>query len=52
MASLSKKLIGFEKIFLTLKENIINKTLSHSLIFYGNKGIGKSTLAYFLVNNV
>ena len=52
MASLSKKLIGFEKILSTLKENIINKTLSNSLIFYGNKGIGKSTLAYFLINNV
>ena len=52
MASLSKKLIGFEKIFSILKENIINKTLSNSLIFYGNKGIGKSTLAYFLINNV
>ena len=52
MASLSKKLIGFEKILSTLKENIINKTLSNSLIFYGNKGIGKSTLAFFLMNNV
>ena len=52
MASLSKKLIGFEKIFITLKENLINKTLSNSLIFYGNKGIGKSTLAYSLINNV
>ena len=52
MASLSKKLIGFEQIFITLKENLINKTLSNSLIFYGNKGIGKSTLAYSLINNV
>ena len=52
MASLSKKLIGFEKTFITLKENLINKTLSNSLIFYGNKGIGKSTLAYSLINNV
>ena len=52
MVSLSKKLIGFENIFKTLKENLINKTLSNSLIFYGNKGIGKSTLAYSLINNV
>ena len=52
MVSLSKKLIGFENIFTTLKENLINKTLSNSLIFYGNKGIGKSTLAYSLINNV
>ncbi len=52
MTSLSKKLIGFEKIFTTLKENLINKTLSNSLIFYGNKGIGKSTLAYSLINYV
>ncbi len=52
MTSLSKKLIGFEKIFITLKENLINNTLSNSLIFYGNKGIGKATLAYYLINNV
>jgi len=52
MVSLSKKLISFENIFRTLKENLINKTLSNSLIFYGNKGIGKSTLAYSLINNV
>ena len=52
MASLSKKLIGFEKIFITLKENLINKTLSNSLIFYGNKGIGKSTLTYSLINYI
>ncbi|SVE60629.1 uncharacterized protein METZ01_LOCUS513483, partial [marine metagenome] len=26
MASLSKKLIGFEQIFITLKENLINET--------------------------
>jgi DNA polymerase III delta prime subunit len=52
MVSLSQKLIGFEKIFTTLKENLINKTLSNSLMFYGNKGIGKSTLTYFLINYV
>jgi DNA polymerase-3 subunit delta' len=52
MTSLSKKLIGFEKIFTTLKENLINKNLPSSLIFYGNKGIGKSTLAYSLINYV
>ena len=52
MTPLLQKLIGFEKIFTTLKENLINKTLSHSLIFYGNKGIGKNTLAYSLINNV
>ena len=52
MTSLSKKLIGFEKIFITLKENLIKNTLSNSLIFYGNKGIGKATLAYSLINNV
>jgi len=50
MAYLSKKLIGFETIFTTLKKNLINKTLSNSLIFYGNKGIGKTTLAYSLIN--
>ena len=52
MKFLSKKLIGFENIFAILKKNLENKTLSKSLIFYGNKGIGKSTLAYSLINNV
>ncbi len=52
MVSLLKKLIGYEKTFITLKENLINKNLSNSLIFYGNKGIGKSTLTYFLINYV
>ena len=52
MTSLSKRLIGSEKIFSILKENLIKKKLSNSLIFYGNKGIGKSTLAYYLINNV
>ena len=52
MTYLSKKLIGFETIFTTLKKNLINKTLSNSLIFYGNKGIGKTTLAYSLINYI
>ena len=52
MAHLSKKLIGFNKIFTILKENLINKTLPNSLIFYGNKGIGKTTLAYSLINYI
>ena len=52
MTDLSKKLIGFEKIFLTLNKNILNRYLSNSLIFYGNKGIGKTTFSYFLINNI
>ena len=52
MARLSKKLVGFDKIFTILKENLINKTLPNSLIFYGNKGIGKTTLAYSLINYI
>ena len=52
MSHLSNKLVGFEKIFIKLKENLINKTLPNSLIFYGNKGIGKTTLAYSLVNYI
>ena len=50
MAVLSNKLIGFEKNYNILKKNFINNTLAHSLIFYGNKGIGKNTLAYSLKN--
>ena len=43
MFEISKKLIGYNEILNTLKSNIIKKSLHHSLIFYGNKGIGKNT---------
>ena len=52
MSHLSKKLIGYDKIFEILKENLINKTLPNSLIFYGNMGIGKNTLAHSLINYI
>ena len=52
MVYLSKKLIGYDKIFAILKKNILNKTLPNSLIFYGNKGIGKTTLTYSLINKI
>ena len=52
MINISKKLIGYEEIFITLKENLINKTISNSIILYGNKGIGKNTLAFRLINHL
>ena len=52
MKYVSKNLIGFEKIFGNLKNNLMNHSLSHSLIFYGKKGIGKTTFAFSLINSV
>jgi len=52
MIHLSKNLISHINIFKTLNNNIVNKTLSNSLIFYGNKGIGKTTLAFSLINKI
>ena len=51
MFDVSKNLIGFEDNLSILKYNLINKTLSNSLIFYGNKGIGKKTFSYSLIND-
>ena len=36
----------------TIKNNILKKNISNSLIFYGNKGIGKSTFSYYLINQI
>ena len=52
MIEVSKNLIGFEDNFNTIKNNFINNSLPNSLIFYGNKGIGKKTFSYSLINNL
>ena len=52
MFDISKNLIGFEDILATIKNNFINKSLPNSLIFYGNKGIGKKTFSYSLINDL
>ena len=48
----NKELIGYNNFFLYLKELFDNKKLPNKIIFSGNKGIGKSTLAYHLTNYI
>ena len=48
----NKELIGYNNFFLYLKELFDNKKLPSKIIFSGNKGIGKSTLAYHLTNYI
>ena len=51
MYEISKNLISFENNLNILKNNFKKNKLSNSLIFYGNKGIGKATFTFFLINN-
>ena len=43
-------LIGFNDTYFKLKNLYINQELPNKIIFSGNRGIGKSTLAYHLTN--
>jgi DNA polymerase-3 subunit delta' len=52
MISLSKKLIGNEKLTNKLMKSFYNNNLSNSIILTGQKGIGKCTLAFFLINKI
>ena len=45
-------LIGYNKIFLELKNLFDNNILPNKIIFSGCSGIGKSTLAYHLINYI
>tara|TARA_B100001540_G_scaffold314924_1_gene340910 strand:+ start:2616 stop:3551 length:936 start_codon:yes stop_codon:yes gene_type:complete len=46
------KLIGYNNFFLHLKQLYENNLLPNKIIFSGNSGIGKSTLAYHLINYI
>ena len=48
----NKNLYGYKEIFFTLKELFDNNNLPNKIIFSGEKGIGKSTLAYHLTNYI
>lgn len=52
MFDISQTYIGNQEIYLKIKNNFINSSLSHSIIIYGEKGIGKSTFIYFLTNRI
>ena len=45
-------LIGYNKIFSNLIKLFDNGILPNKIIFSGNNGIGKSTLAYHLINYI
>ena len=52
MINLSKNFIGNNKLIENLLHCHQNKTLSNSLIFSGQKGIGKTTLAFSLIKEI
>ena len=52
MINLSKELIGNEKLLNKLINSFHNNTLSNSIILTGQKGIGKSTLAFIFIDKV
>ena len=51
MNKLSSKYIGNQKIYDKILNLLIQSYLPQSIIIYGSKGIGKSTLVHFLVSN-
>ena len=52
LPSNNKSLYGYKEIFSNLKELFDNSRLPNKIIFSGEKGIGKSTLAYHLTNYI
>lgn len=44
--------INNKKLFTSLKNNFLNHKLSHSLLIYGEKGIGKSTFVKYFINKM
>ena len=50
MINFSKNIIGHQNIIDKLLYKFENNTLHNSLIFFGQKGIGKATLAYHMIN--
>ena len=48
----NSKLIGYNKIFLEMKNLFDNNLLPNKIIFSGNNGIGKCTFAYHLINYI
>ena len=46
------QLYGYSDFFLSIKNMYDNQILPNKIIFSGNKGIGKSTFAYHLINYI
>ena len=52
MINLSKNIIGYQDIIDNLLYKFENNTLHNSLIFFGQNGIGKTTLAFNFISKV
>jgi len=52
MKNISEVLIENELLVNKLTINYLNNTLPNSLIFHGEKGIGKATFSFFLIKNI
>jgi len=52
MQNISKIFIENKYLLNNLTNNYINKSLPHSLIIQGVKGIGKATFSFFLIENI
>ena len=52
MINLSKDLIGNHYLIENLKKKFLEKKLSNSLIFSGQKGIGKATAAFYFIDKI
>jgi len=52
MINLSKNFYGNQKLLDNLYNNFINNSLSNSIILTGPKGIGKTTLAFCLIDKI
>ena len=50
MNDISKTIIGYSTLFNQIFNGLINKKISNSLIFFGDKGIGKKTFSLCLLN--
>ena len=50
MNDYSKTIIGYDVLFKQILNGLINKKISNSLIFFGDKGIGKKTFTLSLLN--
>ena len=52
MNELSKNLVNYESLLLEIKNNILNYSKENSIILHGNKGVGKATFAYKLIDEI
>ena len=52
MNSISKNIFTNKNLINNLKNLFLNNSLPNSLIFYGHKGIGKNTLAFYLIKEI